>query len=308
MLGSEINVTKILAIVGPTAIGKSALSLEVAVRVGGEIISCDSMQVYRGMDIGTAKASVEERQRVVHHMLDVADPSVNYSLADYVKEAKRIMADIQCRGKLPIFCGGTGLYLQQALAEGELSSPPADEALREALLQNLPEENHRALMQCDPESARAIHPNNVRRVVRALEIYKLSGIPKSEWDRRCRTGILPEEVSVLFLHSSDRAWLYERIDRRVDEMIEAGLLAEVENLRLDPATTAGQAIGYKELIAYKAGQCTLNEAIDQIKKASRNYAKRQLTWFRHMAGVIPYDVGHGENFEDIVNFTLSLLK
>lgn len=301
-------VTKILAVVGPTAIGKSALALEVASRVGGEIISCDSMQVYRGMDIGTAKATPNERQMIAHHMLDVAEPGVNYSLADYVPAARRAVTDIQNRGKLPIFCGGTGLYLQQTLAQGELQSPPADESLRKALLQNSPEENHRELMRCDPESAEAIHPNNVRRVVRALEIYKLSGIPKSEWDRRCQSGRIPSDVKVLFLHSSDRDWLYRRIDGRVDLMMEMGLLAEVESLDLDPATTAGQAIGYKELLAYKAGLCSLSDAVDQIKLASRRYAKRQLTWFRHMNGVIPYDVGHGENFENIVNFALSLLK
>lgn len=300
--------TNILAIVGPTAIGKSALALEVASRVGGEIISCDSMQVYKGMDIGTAKATAEERRWVAHHLLDVADPSVNYSLADYVSSAREAMNDILSRSKLPIFCGGTGLYLQQTLADGELASPPADEELRRSLMQNSPEENHRLLAECDPESAEAIHPNNIRRVVRALEIYRLSGIPKSEWDRRCATGTLREDAKLLFLYSSDRAWLYERIDQRVDRMIEEGLLHEVDALALDPATTAGQAIGYKELLAYRAGQCTLDEAVEQIKKASRNYAKRQLTWFRHMPSVIPYDVGHGENFEDIVNFALSLLK
>ncbi len=300
--------TEIFAIVGPTAIGKSELALEVASRTGGEIISCDSMQVYRGMDVGTAKASADERARVPHHLLDVADPSENYSLAEYVSAAGKAVADIKRRGKLPIFCGGTGLYLQQVLAEGELQSPPADEALRARLLQNTPEENHRALAACDPESAAAIHPNNLRRVVRALEIYQLSGVPKSEWDRRCQTGILRDDAAVLFLHSSDREWLYRRIDQRVDVMMEAGLLEEVDRLKLDPASTAGQAIGYKELIAYREGRCSLDEAVGQIKKASRNYAKRQLTWFRHMAGVTPYDVGHGENFEDIVNFALSLLK
>lgn len=306
--------TKILAIVGPTAIGKSALALELAARLDGEIISCDSMQVYKGMDIGTAKATAAERARIKHHMIDVADPSENYSLAEYVTGARSAMEDILSRGKMPIFCGGTGLYLQQTLAKGEMQSPPADETLREMLLMNSPEENHRELAVCDPESAAAIHPNNVRRVVRALEIYRLSGIPKSEWDRRCQTGQLREDAKLLFLYSSDRARLYERIDTRVDEMMAAGLLDEVDRLGLDPQTTAGQAIGYKELIAYRSGHCTLTEAVEQIKKASRNYAKRQITWFRHMPSVIGYDVEQSthcekcDNFEDIVNFALSLLK
>lgn len=300
--------TKILAIVGPTAIGKSALALEVAARTGGEIISCDSMQVYRGMDIGTAKASPEERRRIRHHMIDVADPHEAYSLAEYVKGAKEAIEEIRNRGKLPIFCGGTGLYLQQALADSTLESPPADEELRRKLMLNPPEENYRELMQCDPQSAQAIHPNNVRRVIRALEIYRLSGIPKSEWDRRCETGNERSDTAILFLHSSDREWLYRRIDQRVDEMMSSGLLDEVDALALDSKTTAGQAIGYKELLAYRSGNCTLDEAVEQIKKASRNYAKRQLTWFRHMNGVILFDVGHGENFENIVNFTISLLK
>ncbi len=308
MVRPNKNMAAILAIVGPTAIGKSALALEIARRVQGEIISCDSMQLYRGMDIGTAKASWAERAEIPHHMLDVVSPNESFSCADYTVSARRCLADILDRGKIPVFCGGTGLYLQQTLAGGGAESPPADKKLRNELMKKTADENYKQLCECDPESAEKIHPNNIRRVIRALEIYRLSGIPKSQWDRRCRTDKLRSDAAVIFLDSSDRAWLYSRIDRRVDEMMAAGLLREAESLHLDPSTTAGQAIGYKELLAYLSGECSLEEAVARIKKASRNYAKRQLTWFRHMPGAIPYDVARGCNFENIVNFALSLLK
>lgn len=286
------NKKRIIAIAGPTAVGKTALSIALAKALDGEIISCDSMQIYRGMDIGTAKPTKAEMAEVPHHMIDVADPADNYSCADYAKEASLILADILARGKTPIFCGGTGLYLESVLYEGAYSSPEADEALRQELWAKSAEENHAALMQIDPESACAIHPNNRKRVIRALEIYLVSGKTKTEWDKENTRGTLRAGAEIYVLTSSDREALYRRIDTRVDLMLDAGLLEEVKNLALDPATTAGQAIGYKELNGYFAGQATLDEAVDKIKQASRNYAKRQLTWWERNRHAVKIDMAN----------------
>ena len=293
MPGKEAAVPpKILVITGPTASGKTALAVELAKLRGGEVVSADSMQIYRGMDIGTAKPTKAEMAEVPHHMIDVADPQDNYSCADYAKEASEILADIQARGKTPIFCGGTGLYLESVLYEGAYTSPEADEALREKLWAKTAEENHAELMKIDPEAAAAIHPNNRKRVIRALEIYLVSGKTKTEWDKENTRGTLKEGAEIYVLTSSDREALYKRIDTRVDLMLEAGLLDEVKGLALDPVTTAGQAIGYKELNGYFAGQATLEEAIDKIKQASRNYAKRQLTWWERNSHAVKIDMAN----------------
>ena len=281
---------RILAIAGPTAVGKTALSIALAKALDGEIISCDSMQIYRGMDIGTAKPTREELAEVVHHMIDVAKPSENYSCADYSRDASLALCDVMGRGKTPIFCGGTGLYLESVLYEGTYASPEADEALRKELWARSAEENHAALMAVDPESAVAIHPNNRKRVIRALEIYLVSGKTKTEWDKENTRGTLKDGVELYVLTCSDREALYRRIDQRVDRMLAAGLLEEVKGLALDPATTAGQAIGYKELNSYFAGQVSLDEALDKIKQASRNYAKRQLTWWERNPHAVKIDM------------------
>ena len=275
------NVVKkpILALAGPTAIGKSALAMLLAQRLDGEIISCDSMQIYRGMDIGTAKPTRAERKAVMHYMIDVADPQHPYSAADYAVGAKEALATIQSKGKVPIFCGGTGLYLESVLYESAFVSPAADPALRDRLESRDFMENYEELKKIDPENAACIHPNNRKRVIRALEVYILSGKTKTQWDlENQKKHILPDTL-LYVLAPKDREKLYERIDRRVDEMMAAGLLSEVRRLALSPESTAGQAIGYKELNNYLAGQISLEEAVEQIKQASRNYAKRQLTWW-----------------------------
>ena len=292
---------KIIVIAGPTAVGKSALALALAKRLNGEVISADSMQIYRGMDIGTAKATAAERAAVPHHLIDIRDPSEEYSCADYAADARRCVDEILSRGKTPIFCGGTGLYLRQALCDTPVSSPPGDPELRAMLEARDPAENYRELSLCDPESAAAIHPNNRRRVIRALEIYRLSGIPKSRWDRETPSEEYRADALLLCL-TAPREALYARIDRRVVEMVEAGLFEEVRALNPDPATTAGQAIGYKEMLSCLRGEQTLDEAIAQIQMASRRYAKRQLTWFSHQKGFTMLDVSDFPNFEDIVNF------
>ncbi len=303
----------IIAIAGPTAVGKSALSVALAKRLNGEIISSDSMQIYRKMDIGTAKATQDEQQGIPHHLLDIRDHWEEYSSADYGNDARRCIEEIQSRGKLPIFCGGTGLYLKQALCDAEstedasFQSPSADPALREWLASRSAEENYAELLQCDPESAKAIHPNNTRRVIRALEIYRLSGIPKSQWDRERPTDQYRSDALLICL-TAPREQLYARIDRRVEEMVEQGLVNEVESLGLDRSTTAGQAIGYKEILRALDGEITMEEAVAQIQLASRRYAKRQLTWFSHQKGFYMLDVSSFANFEEIVNFVVKLYQ
>ena len=298
---------KILAISGPTAVGKTALAIRVAEELGGEIISCDSMQIYKGMDIGTAKPTKEELARVPHHMLDVVSPDVDFSCAEYKAMATEAIEDIISRGKLPIFCGGTGLYLESVLYNGGFSEAPADKAVRERLAANTPEENWKRLIDIDPDAAAKTHMNNLPRVIRALEIYDLTGITKTEWDRRSKEKTSDYDSRVIVLYASDRNFLYDRINHRVDIMIDEGLVEEVRALSLKKDSTAGQAIGYKEITEYFEGKSTLEEAIEKIKQASRNYAKRQQTWWRHSNEARFVDICD-KNFENIVNFAISLAE
>ena len=277
---------KILAVVGPTASGKTAVAVELAKRLGGEIISCDSMQIYRRMDIGTAKPTEEEKCGVPHHLIDAVEPDAPFSCAEYVTRAAQAAKEITARGKLPILCGGTGLYLDRFLC-GEMEETQADEALRASLFAYAESEGiealHARLRAVDPESADAIHPNNVKRVIRALEIYEQTGIPKSEFDRRSQVVESPYDATVIGLFYPRREVLYERINRRVDIMLADGLLEETEKLMQEGVfevnQTAAQAIGYKELLGYFDGNETLGEAAENLKTATRRYAKRQLTWF-----------------------------
>ena len=284
-MGTEQKI-KILAIVGPTASGKTAVAVELAKRLGGEVISCDSMQIYRRMDIGTAKPTADETCGIAHHLIDAVEPNVPFSCAEYVTRAAEAAKDITARGKLPILCGGTGLYLDRFLC-GEMEETHADQNLRDSLFAYVEREGiealHARLLAVDPESAQAIHPNNVKRVVRALEIYEQTGIPKSEFDRRSQVVESPYDATVIGLFYPHREVLYERINRRVDIMLADGLLEETERLMQEGVfevnQTAAQAIGYKELLGYLNGKETLTEASENLKTATRRYAKRQLTWF-----------------------------
>ena len=278
---------KILAVVGSTASGKTALSIALAKALGGEVISCDSMQVYRRMDVGTAKPTKEEMDGVVHHLLDFVEPETPFSCAEYVCLAKKTVEEIHARGRLPIFCGGTGLYLDGVLRGGSFEETEVDPALRASLLEYAATHGNRALhgrlAEVDPESAGAIHENNVKRVVRALEIFESTGVPKSELDRRSREVESPYDACVIGLRYQSRDLLYRRIDTRVDAMMEAGLLQETERLLregiFERNATAAQAIGYKELLGYLGGRESLADATEALKRATRRYAKRQLTWF-----------------------------
>lgn len=297
---------KILAIVGPTASGKTALSIALAKKLDGEVVSFDSMQVYRGMDIGTAKPTIAERDGVPHHMFDVVMPSEAFSCADYTPLARKCIADIHARGKLPILVGGTGLYLESVLYQNEFADKTTDAELRAALSTRSPDDLWAELSAVDPVAASAIHKNNVRRVIRALEIYKLTGLTKTELDAQSRQKESLYDSTLIGIDFADRAVLEERMAIRVDAMLADGLVAEVSALRGYLSETAGQAIGYKELLAYLDGKETLDSATATIKLRTRQYAKRQRTWFAHMQNVQWWLRRDGDIFEDIVNFAIKV--
>ena len=281
------NRKKVLVITGPTATGKTALSVLLAKRLDGEIISADSMQVYRGMDVGTAKVTPAEMRGVPHHLIDVAAPSENYSVARWVDAAAAAAEDIFSRGKLPMIVGGTNLYIDSLLSGRDFAENGGDSALRDALSAEYDriggEAFREMLREVDPDRAAILHPSDKKRLVRALEIYRLTGETITAHDER--TKALPKRWDSLrvALNFADRAALYERIDRRVDEMLAAGLFDEVRRLLdagLSPDSTAMQAIGYKEVVGYFSGEGTAEAAADAIRQNSRRYAKRQLTWLR----------------------------
>lgn len=276
----------IICIAGPTASGKTALSIALAKEIDAEIVSCDSMQVYRGMDIGTAKPSLDERDGIVHHMLDVADPNEDFSVSRYCAMATPIVDDILSRGKCAIIVGGTGLYMD-ALIKGNDFAPYPSTGQREALEQIAQRDGieviWQQLQQVDPESAKRLHLSDQKRIIRALEVYLETGETITAHNARTRE-IPPRYHPVWFaLEDEDRTQLYARIDRRVEQMIQDGLLKEIEGLlsrNISPKCTAMQAIGYKEFLSMLSGNCTLQEAIEKVQQSSRHYAKRQLTWFR----------------------------
>ena len=275
-----------IAIVGPTASGKTGLSVSLAKMTGSEIISCDSMQIYKGMDIGTAKADESERGGVVHHMLDICGLDQSYSAADYARDAAMCAENISARGMLPIFCGGTGLYLDAVMRGGYSESADTDPIFREELLSYAKEHGnealHKKLYDIDPTAAEAIHPNNVKRVIRAIEIAHFTGKTKTETDAE-HSEMRGMKIYAVCLCFQDRELLYKRIEQRVDMMIEAGLIDELRMLMCDPAfmnnKTAVQAIGYKEFFPYIRGEASLDACTEELKRATRRYAKRQLTWF-----------------------------
>jgi tRNA dimethylallyltransferase len=275
----------VVAVVGPTASGKSRLAVELALRKNGEVISADSMQIYKGMQIGTAKPTSQEMRGVPHHLIDFVELTQPFSVADYVELAAKCIEEIHSRGKLPILAGGTGLYVRSLLHNIQFTESDRDEALRAALSQKAEQEGPQALLeelrQFDPESAERIHPNNVGRIIRAIEIYRTSGITMTEQIKRSKQIPTPYQACVIGLDYRNRQTLYDRINLRVDQMMESGLLAEAKEVLSHPgAPTALQAIGYKELAPYLSGECPLDEAVERIKRETRRYAKRQLTWFR----------------------------
>lgn len=284
---------KILVVTGPTATGKTALSVELAKKLGGEIVSADSMQIYRGMDIGTAKVTKAEMQNIPHHMIDIADPSEDYSVSRYVEEADAAVRGILSRGRLPIVAGGTNLYIDSLIAGLDFAEKAEDAALRESLNKQYDDIGGEAMLEhlrgFDPERAAKLHPADKRRIVRAVEIYILTGETITRHDEETKKRPKRYDAVKIALTFADRAVLYDRINARVDKMVSDGLFDEVKGLLdsgLSPACTSMQAIGYKEPAAYFRGEMSKNEAIELIKLSSRRYAKRQLTWLRRDTTVL----------------------
>ncbi|UQZ81679.1 tRNA dimethylallyltransferase [Paenibacillus konkukensis] len=296
-----LNKPGLLVLVGPTAVGKTKLSLRLAAEYGAEIISGDSMQVYRGMDIGTAKVTSEERELVPHHLIDIHDPDHPFSVAEFQERAREKIADIHAQGKLPFIVGGTGLYVESVCYEYQFSESGSDEHFREAQRLYAEEHGNEALLErlreVDPESAQRLHANDQRRIIRALEIFHLTGERLSE-QLKVQKKQSPYELCIIGL-TMDRALLYKRIEERIDLMIEQGLVDEVRRLQehgYGRQHISMQGLGYKEILGYLEGAVPLEEAVLQLKQDTRRFAKRQLSWFRHMKDIEWVDVTDMENF------------
>ena len=276
----------VIAVLGPTATGKTALSIRIAQEMNGEVISADSMQVYRGMDIGTAKPGREERKGIAHHLIDVVDPTTKFDLSEYVKCAHIAASDINSRNKIPVVTGGTGLYIDTFLRNISCDKMDTDPQIRQDLIQRANERGGRNLLdslyEMDRETAQRLHENDIKRIVRALEVCISTNKPYSAWIKESSRYDSPYNICYIGLMYLDRTRLYDRIDLRVDQMIKDGLVNEAKELfeaGLDKRHTAMQAIGYKELFLYFKGEVSLLDAVTSIKRESRRYAKRQMTWF-----------------------------
>lgn len=302
----------VAAVIGPTASGKSDLAVEICRHFGGEVVSADSMQIYKGMDIATAKPNEEEKKNVPHHMMDFLDNTEDYSVALYQRAAAECIADIHSRGLLPVVCGGTGLYVDTLLNNVKLSEESYDEELRRSLLKRAEDEGAEKLLEevmaFDPEYAEKLHPNNIKRIVRALEVYKTTGTTMTEQIEMSKQAS-PYDVCFIGLDAEDRQFLYDRIDRRVDIMLERGLESEArEYLATASSSTSAQAIGYKELRPYIDGDVSLNEAVENLKRATRRYAKRQLTWFRRNERINWLYIDKYQKREDMLKDAFTLVE
>ncbi len=295
----------IVVIMGPTASGKTTLAVEICKRINGEVVTADSMQVYKKMNIGTAKPDEEEMQGIKHYMIDIIEPTISYSLASYVKDAADAIESVYQKGKIPVLSGGTGLYIDTLVNGVELSEVTTDEEYR-ASLYNIANEQgydavHKLLQQIDLKSAQAIHPNNLKRVIRALEFYKTTGIKQSEHiEKNAKSSIYDAIKFCLF---PQREILYEKINKRVDIMLKKGLVDEVEALLadgVDSNCTSMQGIGYKEIALYLEKKISLDEAVEMIKMGTRRYAKRQITWFKRETETNFVDNSFEINIENFV--------
>lgn len=298
---------KLCVLTGPTGIGKTKLSLDIAEELDSEIISADSMQIYKHMDIGTAKVDSSEASRIPHHLIDVVYPDEEFSVSDFMKKAKNKITDINSRDKLPLLVGGTGLYINSLVYDLNFAKTAYDEKIREKY-ENIANEYgleyvHNLLEDIDPERAKKIHKNDIKRVIRALEIYELTGKTMSEYNKDFRKENTDYDLTMICLNM-DRQELYNRINNRVDKMFEKGLIEEVKkilDMGYDPESRALQGIGYKELISYLNGEISLDDSLALIKQKSRNYAKRQLTWFRRDNRFKWVDKNKFDDYESLKN-------
>lgn len=297
---------KVIVIIGPTAVGKTSISIEIAKQFNGEIINGDSTQVYKELNIGTAKITEGEKEGIVHHLMDIKEPNENFSVAEFQELVRKKITEIHQKGKIPIIVGGTGLYIQSVLYDYEFSEASSNDSLREELEEYVKENGrealHSKLAEVDPISAQNIHLNNVRRVIRAIEVYEETGIPFSEYILKQKKELL-YDAAIIGL-TMDRAKLYERINLRADLMIDAGLLEEVQGLyqKISGDAQSIHSIGYRELYDYLDEKVSLEDAIEAIKQNSRRYAKRQLTWFRNKLEVDWFAVTDGPRKEDIFTY------
>lgn len=289
---------RLLVIVGPTAVGKTEMSIQLAKRLNGEVVSGDSMQIYRGLNIGTAKITADEMENIPHHMIDIIDPLESFSVTQYQREARTIITEINERGKLPILVGGTGLYVHAITHDYQFTNIESDEAFREEM-ETFAEQYgndalHKKLQYIDPKSYKSIHPNNRRRVIRALEVIKRTGKPFSNFQTKREKSIYD---AVFIGLTMDREVLYDRINTRIDKMIAKGLFNEARHLYDNNLkdSQAAQAIGYKELFLYFDGELSKEEAILLLKRNSRRYAKRQYTWFKNKMDITWFDMTRGKN-------------
>lgn len=296
----------LIVVVGPTASGKTALAVEIAKKFNGEIISADSMQIYKGMSIATAKPTVEEMQGIKHYLIDFLDPEEDFSVADYVKLAKKAIEEISSKGKIPVIAGGTGLYVHSLIDNIKFDDTCSNTKIRDELYNVAKEKgNHylwEELNKIDPITASKVHENNLSRVVRAIEVYRETGVPISQHKINSRREETPYEFIIIGLTFSDRKKLYERIEKRVDIMAENGMIEEAREIyNSHKISTAHQAIGYKELIPYFENIDTLENCLDKIKLETRHYAKRQLTWFRRDERINWFEIDKFVNYQDFQN-------
>ncbi len=302
----------LLVICGPTASGKTAVGVRLAEIYGGEVVSADSMQIYKGLAVSTAKPSPDEMRGIPHHMMDFLEPDEEFSVADYVRRASECIRDIHSRGKLPVLVGGTGLYINSLVDNISFDHIESDSSMRKNLEEEAEkmgkEYMHEKLRRLDPEAADKIHPNNAIRVIRAIEMCLLSGRTGEQNRAESRKNQSPYKLCMIGLTCFDRSVLYERINKRVDNMLSEGLEDEVRQVYTEyKPRTAFNAIGYKELLPYLKGECTLEEAADIIKQETRRYAKRQLTWFRRDARITWVDTADCEQIDGIITNCMNIV-
>lgn len=303
--------SNIISVVGPTASGKTRLSIALAKHFDGEVVSVDSMQIYRKMDIGTAKVTASEMQGIPHHMIDCFEPTENCNVQKFISMARKAVDDITARDKTCVLAGGTGLYVDHLIQDTQFVDIPADDQLR-CKLNSLPQtELVTRLSKLDPQASKRLHPNDKKRIVRALEVYMLTGKSILHWEKLSHVGSRPLNAIMIGLYFSERSELYERINQRVDQMIQDGLEQEVRTLTKSEgfiSSTAAEAIGYKEMLRYFEGEMSFEAAVESIKQSTRRYAKRQTTWFKRNPAIHWIDITRDTNFESIRQQAIQIVE